>query len=63
MIATGVFLNVIDILKLENRNEWLKEKIQNMYTEDTFKKNTVPGVRAIPRYKDLSVFGVNYFKP
>lgn len=63
VIATGVFLNIIDILKLENRNEWLKEKIQNIYNEDTFKKNTVPGVRAIPRYKDLSVFGVNYFKP
>lgn len=63
VIATGVFVNIIDILKLENRSEWLKEKIQNMYNEDTFKKNTVPGVRAIPRYKDLSVFGVNYFKP
>ena len=50
-------------MKLENRNEWLKEKIQNMYNEDTFKKNTVPGVRAIPRYKDLSVLGANYFKP
>lgn len=63
VIATGVFLNITDIMKLENRNEWLKEKIQNMYNEDTFKKNTVPGVRAIPRYKDLSVFGANYFKP
>ena len=30
---------------------------------DIFKKNTTPGVRSIPRFKDLSLFGVEYFKP
>ena len=63
VIATGVFYNITDILNLEKRNDWLKDKIQNVYSEDTFISNTVPGVRAIPRYKDLSEFGIKYFKP
>ena len=63
VIATGTFLNISEIMSIENRNDWIKDKIQNLYNEETFIKNTIPGVKAIPRYKDLSEFGVEYFKP
>ncbi len=62
-IATGVFENIDAILDLDDKNDWLKNKVTQLYSEDIFKKNTTPGVRSIPRFKDLSLFGVEYFKP
>lgn len=62
-IATGVFYNIDSIIALDNNIEWLKNKIQTFYLEDIFMKNTIPGAKAIPRYKELSLFGVGYFKP
>lgn len=62
-IAVGVFENFSDIIALEDSSVWLKDKVRNFYAEEIFLKNTIPGVRAIPRYKELSVFGVEYFKP
>lgn len=62
-IATGVFANVDQILTLENRNEWLTNKVQTLYKEEVFEKNIASGVRSIPRFKELSLFGVGYFKP
>lgn len=63
VIATGVFINISEIMSRDDRNDWIKEKVKKMYEEEVFKKNTIPGVRAIPRYKDLSEFGIEYFKP
>ncbi len=62
-IATGVYENIDAILGLNDKNDWLKNKVTQLYSEDIFKKNTTPGVRSIPRFKDLSLFGVEYFKP
>jgi len=62
-IAVGVYINITDILALDNTNDWLTQKVQSFYSEETFIKNTTPGVRSIPRFKDLSVFGVEYFRP
>lgn len=62
-IATGVYENVNTILEIDNKSDWLKSKVIQLYSEDIFKKNTTPGVRSIPRFKDLSLFGVEYFKP
>jgi len=62
-IAIGVFENMSSIVALEDSSAWLKNKIQTFYSEEIFLKNTIPGVRAIPRYKELSIFGVEYFKP
>ena len=62
-IATGVYENIDAILDLNGKNDWLKSKVTQLYSEDIFKKNTTPGVRSIPRFKDLSLFGVEYFKP
>jgi len=62
-IAYGVFVNIKDILKLEEKNVWLEEKIKSLYSADFFVKSTTPGVQSIPRYKELSIQGVEHFKP
>lgn len=62
-IATGVFVNIDDIEKLSDVNKWLSKKIKSIYFNTTFIKNTIPGARAIPRYKELSQLGMTHFKP
>lgn len=62
-IATGVFHNIDTILSKDKKEDWLKEKVHGFYTTDAFIKNTTPGVRSIPRFKELSQFGIEYFKP
>lgn len=51
-IAVGVYQNVEQILALEKTNEWLVSKVHAFYSEDAFVKNTTPGVRSIPRFKE-----------
>lgn len=62
-IAVGVYENITSILALENTNDWLIQKVQALYSENAFVRNITPGVRSIPRFKDLSLFGAEYFKP
>lgn len=62
-IAIGVYKNITAIMALDKKNEWLESKVHSLYTQEAFKRNTTPGVRSIPRFKELSLFGENYFKP
>lgn len=62
-VAFGVFINIDKILSTPNKEDWLKTKIQEFYETEFFKTNTTPGVRSIPRFKELSLFGVDYFRP
>ena len=62
-IAVGVYNNIDSILTFPNKVDWLKGKIESLYSESVFIKNTTPGVKSIPRYKELSQYGVEYFKP
>ena len=62
-IAVGVYNNIDSILTFPNKVDWLKGKIESLYSEPVFIKNTTPGVKSIPRYKELSQYGVEYFKP
>ncbi len=62
-ISYGVYHNIDDIMSLKEKNEWLKNKVYSFYVEEVFQKNTTPGIKSIPRYKDLSLFGADYFKP
>ena len=62
-IAAGVYKNIQEILQLKNRNEWLTCKVQSLYSEETFIRNTTPGVKSIPRFRELSLFGDEYFRP
>lgn len=60
-IAFGVFSN-IDNIMTNNDAEWLSNKIRSLYEEEIYIKNTTPGIRAIPRFKELSIWSRNYFK-
>lgn len=62
-IALGIYQNFEKIDSLTNKKEWLIERIHSLYEQEQFKKNITPGVKSIPRFKDLSLFGVTYFKP
>ena len=62
-IAYGVYVNIDSILAKDDYSNWLKQKVYSLYEDDFFIRNTTPGVRSIPRFKDLSVFGIDYFKP
>ena len=62
IIATGVFKNINDIISLPNRDEWLLEKANSIFETDEYKRNTTPGIKSIPRYKELSLFSMEYFK-
>ena len=42
--------------------EWLLEKANSVFETDEYKRNTTPGIKSIPRYKDLSLFSMEYFK-
>lgn len=61
-IVPGVYDNINEIMILKNRQEWLKQKIENLYNQEVYMKNNIPGVRAIPRYKELSIWSKEYFK-
>lgn len=61
-IVPGVYDNINSILELENSKEWLKQKIANLYSQDVYVSNNIPGVRAIPRYKELSIWSREYFR-
>ena len=63
VISSGVYHNLDEILKLKNYSDWISQKVNDMYGEEIFIKNTAPGARAIPRYKDLTLFGMEYFRP
>lgn len=62
-IATGVYSNIDAILAMDNKTEWLKDKVLGLYSTEVFIRNTTPGVKSIPRFKELSQFGVEYFAP
>lgn len=62
-IAFGIYKNIDKIIKMNNSREWVKDKCKKLYSEDKFIKNTTPGVRSIPRFKELSIFGDEYFQP
>ena len=62
-IATGVYANIDQIFETDNKNDWLTTQVQKLYSEEVFTRNIAPGVRSIPRFKELSQFGVEYFKP
>ncbi len=61
-ISCGIYNNIDTIISMDNHSEWLLEKVRSLYEQDVFIKNTTPGARAIPRYKELSLFGMEFFK-
>lgn len=62
-IAVGVFRNIEQILLKNDKEKWLKDKVHSLYTDHFFLKYTEHGVRPISRFKELSLFGFDYFRP
>lgn len=61
-IAPGVYENIDSILTLRNPQEWIKQKIADLYNQEVYINNNLSGVRAIPRYKELSIWSRDYFR-
>lgn len=61
-IAFGVYSNYSKIIALDEHSNWLIEKVRNFYHSEKFLDNIIPGVRAIPRYRDLTLFGAEFFR-
>lgn len=62
-IACGVFANISEILKLDDRNSWIDSRIKEFYQTKEFNDWTTPGIKAIPRFKGLTLFGEDFFRP
>lgn len=60
-IAIGVFYNIDKIYGMDQRNEYILQKVKGLYNEGTFVENTKPGVNVITRYHNLIEFGKMYF--
>lgn len=58
-IAPGIYDNIDKIEKMDP--EYVKNKIRLFYDEDTYIESTKKGVRAVPRFHDLTLFGKEYF--
>ncbi|MEG0416444.1 MAG: DUF262 domain-containing protein [Erysipelothrix sp.] len=58
-ITCGIFMN-LEFVEAKDQ-EWLIDKVQNMYYEEDYNTNMATGVRPITRYKNLSIFGMRYF--
>lgn len=61
VISVGVFRNLDTIIGMDSRNEWIAQKVQQVYKEPTYLINVASGVRAIPRFKELTLWGEVYF--
>lgn len=61
-IAVGVYANIDSIINYPDKNSWIKAKVEQLFVQETYMKNIVPGVRAIPRFKELSKWSVEYFE-
>lgn len=61
LITAGVYNNIDNIMALSNKDIWLRDKVNGIYNDPVYKANITPGVRAIPRFKELSQYGAEYF--
>lgn len=60
-IAVGVFSHICSMEREENEH-WIKEKIEQFYLSEEFKKMLAQGVRPVQRFIELSRYGQTLFK-
>ncbi|MEY8321919.1 DUF262 domain-containing protein [Lachnospiraceae bacterium 46-61] len=58
-IAPGIYFNIDKVEKMEAGN--IKNKIKNFYEKSVYLDSVKSGARAVPRFKDLTLFGKEYF--
>lgn len=61
-IAAGVYSNIGLLRNEVDYKEKLKTKIPEFYQTIEFTSNTIPGIKAIPRFRDLTIFGKAFFR-
>lgn len=59
-IAPGIYMNIDNIEK--NKSGILVNKIRDFYETETYVKSTQKGARAVPRFKDLTLLGKEFFE-
>ncbi len=59
-IATGIFRN-IDVIYRGISDKEVEEKIKEFYSTDVYKNNTIRGSRSVPRFKELTKLGEEFF--
>ena len=57
-IASGIYINIDSI---ENESHDLVDKIRKFYDTDVYIESTKKGARAVPRFKELTLWGKNFF--
>ena len=57
-IASGIYINIDSI---ENESHELVDKIRKFYDTDVYIESTKKGARAVPRFKELTLWGKNFF--
>ncbi|GAB3231731.1 hypothetical protein [Pseudaeromonas pectinilytica] len=65
-ISNGVQVNYNEITSIEppeEQNNFILNKIKNLWSEQTFTNNSGAGVRGTTRLANLLPFSVAYFKP
>lgn len=63
VVATGISWNIDNIRPLTNRDEFIKNKITELWTNETFTNYSGAGVRGTTRLEKLLPFAKSYFKP
>ena len=62
-IAIGVFKYIRDIKDYGGNERWLKDKIKEYYTSESFSRMLMQGVKPTQRFIELSRLGQTIFKP
>ena len=58
-IATGIYQNIDNVEQKDS--SILTDKIRKFYDEEIYVESTKKGARAVPRFKDLTIFGKRFF--
>lgn len=62
VISHGLIKNWERLKSISDKEEWINNKIRELYKQETYLEQTKKGARAIPRYKQLSIFSERYFR-
>lgn len=62
-IATGVYHNIDSIYNMpeEDRNQWLENKVETMFSSSQYSDCMSQGAKPITRFKNLSLLGMTHF--
>lgn len=59
-IAAGIYYNINTLDKISPND--VRDKIRSFYTQEKYEQNMGRGVRAVPRFKELTILGKEFFR-